>query len=214
MKNNIQELPIRSLKLNELNAKKHPREQVLAIAKSIRRYGFVAPIIVDSKYRVLAGHGRIQAATEIGLDSVPAIIADHLSEELGNEYTLIDNRLAELAEYDNDLLADAIANASSEFIETFSHAFEEFLTGEQNLIDQDTEIGQDQTTERSKRANQQGQQDSARDNEAKIPIYILVPLGPDTNRRLKSYARQHDTTAGEAAAELIAQALAVPQGAE
>lgn len=87
------------------NARRHGPGQVARIADSIRRFGFINPILIDAEGRVLAGHGRLLAAKSLGLDQVPAIRVDHLSEAELKAYRLADNRLAELAEWDEATLA-------------------------------------------------------------------------------------------------------------
>ena len=87
------------------NARRHGPRQVEKIADSIRRFGFLNPILIDAESRVVAGHGRLLAAKALGLDQVPVIRLDHLSEAELKAYRLADNRLAELAEWDDATLA-------------------------------------------------------------------------------------------------------------
>ena len=62
------------------NAKVHSEDQVLKIASSIREFGFVAPIIIDPEYNVIAGHGRLMAAKKLGMDKVPCVIVEGLTK--------------------------------------------------------------------------------------------------------------------------------------
>jgi ParB-like chromosome segregation protein Spo0J len=87
------------------NARTHSDEQVAQIAASIVEFGFCNPILVDSRNGIVAGHGRLLAARKLGLDEVPVIVLDHLSETQRRAYLLADNRLSELAGWDSDLLA-------------------------------------------------------------------------------------------------------------
>jgi DNA modification methylase len=87
------------------NARRHGAAQVAKIADSIRRFGFINPILIDAESRVVAGHGRLKAAQALGLEQVPAIRLDHLSEAELKAYRIADNRLAELAEWDEATLA-------------------------------------------------------------------------------------------------------------
>jgi len=87
------------------NARTHSDEQVAQIAASIVEFGFCNPILVDSRNGIVAGHGRLLAARRLGLDEVPVIVLDHLSETQRRAYLLADNRLSELAGWDSDLLA-------------------------------------------------------------------------------------------------------------
>jgi ParB-like chromosome segregation protein Spo0J len=68
------------------NARKHTRAQVRAIAKSIESFEFTAPILIDAKRRILAGHGRWQASRLVGLSHVPIIFLDHLTEAQAKAY--------------------------------------------------------------------------------------------------------------------------------
>lgn len=90
----------------------NPRDNAAAIdslANSIRNFGFVVPVVVASDGTVAAGHTRIEAAKKLGMIEVPTIIADHLTEEQLNAFRLIDNKVAELAKWDFDLLSGEIA---------------------------------------------------------------------------------------------------------
>jgi DNA modification methylase len=91
------------------NARTHSDAQVAQIAGSIAAFGFNAPILVDSHSGVIAGHGRLLAARQLGLEQVPVIVLDHLSEIQKRAYILADNKLAELGGYDDELLASQLA---------------------------------------------------------------------------------------------------------
>ena len=91
------------------NPRTHSDAQVAQIAGSIAAFGFNAPILVDSNAGVIAGHGRILAARQLGLEEVPVIVLDHLSEIQKRAYVIADNRLAELAGWDDDLLRQQLA---------------------------------------------------------------------------------------------------------
>lgn len=97
------------------NARQHPKEQIDAIARSIRELGFNNPILVDSESGILAGHGRLKAAIQLGMTSVPVIPLDHLTEAQRKAYILVDNRTAEMARWDDGLLAEEIARLEEEF---------------------------------------------------------------------------------------------------
>ncbi|MFZ1222367.1 MAG: DNA methyltransferase, partial [Dokdonella sp.] len=87
------------------NARTHSEAQVALIAGSIREYGFTNPILVDGESGIIAGHGRALAAAKLGLPTVPVIELAHLSEAQRRAYVLADNRLAEQAGWDRELLA-------------------------------------------------------------------------------------------------------------
>lgn len=101
----IEMWPIGKLNPYEKNARLHAPDQVTAIAASITRFGFVNPILIDGEAGIIAGHGRLLAAQELGLSEVPVVVLDHLSPEERRAYVLADNRLAELATWDEELLA-------------------------------------------------------------------------------------------------------------
>lgn len=89
----------------ERNARTHSRRQIEQIAASVREFGFVNPVLIDGERRIIAGHGRIAAAKLLGMDRVPTIRLEHLSEAQKRAYIIADNRLAELAGWDEALLA-------------------------------------------------------------------------------------------------------------
>ena len=95
------------------NARTHSEAQVAQIAGSIREYGFNNPVLVDGANGVIAGHGRLLAARKLGLETVPVIELGHLSEAAKRAYILADNRLAEQAGWDKELLALELADLST-----------------------------------------------------------------------------------------------------
>ena len=97
-------LDITSLTLYANNARTHSDEQISKIAASIKEFGFLNPIIISEDNTILCGHGRYYAAQRLGLNKVPCIRESHLSETQRKAYILADNRLAEDAGWDNDLL--------------------------------------------------------------------------------------------------------------
>jgi DNA modification methylase len=87
------------------NARRHSRKQIEQIARSITSFGFTNPILIDNDGSVVAGHGRLEAAKLLGLKHVPTLCIEHLTPEALRAYRLADNRLAELADWDEPLLA-------------------------------------------------------------------------------------------------------------
>src|ERR1700721_29611 len=81
------------LTTNPSNARKHSRPQIRDIAKSIKAFGFAAPVLVDRNRKILAGHGRFEAAKLLGLTEIPVIFLDHLTDAQAKAYALADNRL-------------------------------------------------------------------------------------------------------------------------
>lgn len=92
------------------NARTHSDAQVAQIAASIKEFGFLAPVVVGGDYGIMAGHGRVLAARMLGLESVPCIKADHLTEQQKRAYIIADNRLAETSEWDHEMLAVELAD--------------------------------------------------------------------------------------------------------
>ena len=98
-------LPIDSLSPFKRNARTHSKAQIKQIADSIRKFGFTNPVLIDENNTILAGHGRTEAARLLGWKDVPTIRIDHLSEAEKRAYVIADNRLAEKAGWDKQILA-------------------------------------------------------------------------------------------------------------
>lgn len=92
------------------NARTHSESQIAQIAASIREFGFLNPIIVDGGNGIIAGHGRVMAARQLGLDTLPCVEASHLTEAQRRAYVLADNKIALNAGFDNDLLQVELAD--------------------------------------------------------------------------------------------------------
>ena len=86
------------------NARTHSQEQVNKLRGSLREFGFINPIIIDADYNVIAGHGRLMAAMEEGIEEVPCVLVDYLTEAQKKAYILADNRYAQDAGWDEELL--------------------------------------------------------------------------------------------------------------
>ena len=86
------------------NARTHSDEQVEKIAKSMREFGFINPVLVDGKFNIIAGHGRVLGAKKLGMKEVPCLFIEDLTEEQKRAYIIADNRLAEDAGWDKEML--------------------------------------------------------------------------------------------------------------
>ena len=86
------------------NAKVHSDEQVTQIAASIKEFGFNNPVLIDDDGGIIAGHGRVMASKKLGLKQVPTVKLSHLTDLQRKAYILADNKLAENATWDDDLL--------------------------------------------------------------------------------------------------------------
>jgi hypothetical protein len=84
------------------NPRIHDRAQILAIARSIQAFGFNAPILIDKNGKIIAGHGRYEAAKLLGLTLVPVIRLEHLTEAQARAYMLADNKLTDRSTYRDD----------------------------------------------------------------------------------------------------------------
>ena len=87
------------------NARTHSKKQIRQIARSIERFGFTNPVLAGDDDEIIAGHGRVEAAKLLGLSEVPVLRLSHLSEAERRAYVIADNRLAEKAGWDREILA-------------------------------------------------------------------------------------------------------------
>jgi hypothetical protein len=125
--------PASGLKPARRNARRHSERQLEQIAGSIRKFGFLNPVLVDAEGRIVAGHGRVEAARGIGLTEVPVLCIAHLSEAELRAYALADNRIAENAAWDaEDLKAEIDELISLEL--DFDIELTGFATGEIEVI--------------------------------------------------------------------------------
>lgn len=117
---------------------KNPRKNdiaVDAVAASIKEFGFKIPILLDKNGTIIAGHTRLKAAIKLGLKEVPCIYADDLNEEQVKALRLADNKTAELADWDFDLLNDELLDIID--IDMTSFGFEELLDARPDLVDEE-----------------------------------------------------------------------------
>ncbi len=105
----IEHWPVGRLRPYAGNARTHDAAQVTKIAASIAEFGFTNPILVDGEDGIIAGHGRLMGAIELGLREVPVIVLAHLSDAQRRAYVLADNRLALDAGWDEGMLAAELA---------------------------------------------------------------------------------------------------------
>src|SRR5262245_49004826 len=101
----VEPMPVASLRPHPGNARTHSKKQIRQIAESIRRFGFNNPILVGEDGEIIAGHGRVEAAKLLGLDTVPTVRLAHLNAAQRRAYVLADNKLALNAGWDRELLA-------------------------------------------------------------------------------------------------------------
>ncbi len=115
------------------NARTHSTKQITKIATSISKFGFNNPILVDKKNTIIAGHGRWQAAKQLKMAEIPTVCLDHLSEIEIRAYILADNKLAELAGWDPEILAIEFQHLTSLDLD-FDIEITGFTTGEIDFL--------------------------------------------------------------------------------
>src|SRR5262245_5127430 len=103
---------IDTLKPDPANPRRHSKKQVRQIADGMRIFGFTVPMRVDREGRVMAGHGRLLAAGKLGMTEVPTLCLDHLSPAQARVFMIADNRLSEIATWDDRLLAEQLKDLS------------------------------------------------------------------------------------------------------
>lgn len=106
----IEQLPVAELKAYERNSRTHDKKQIQAVADSIKEFGFTNPLLLRDDNTIIAGHGRLQAAKLLGLETVPCIRLAHLTPEQARAYVIADNALAEQAGWDKEILKLEIAD--------------------------------------------------------------------------------------------------------
>jgi hypothetical protein len=137
----LEMVPPKRLVTDKRNARTHSQQQIGQIARSIERFGFVSPVLIDEANQIIAGHGRVEAAKLLGLTEVPTLRLSHLSAAEQRAYIIADNRLAELAGWDRDILATEL-QALIEL--NFEIEFTGFDVGEVDIIlnDADADRGE------------------------------------------------------------------------
>jgi DNA modification methylase len=101
----IELMHVRDLRPYANNARSHSKKQIRQIAKSIEKFGFCNPVLIDDGNQIIAGHGRVEAAKTLGLEAVPTCRLSHLSEADKRAYILADNKIAAAAGWDKELLS-------------------------------------------------------------------------------------------------------------
>ncbi len=136
--------PIERLRPYARNAKMHGADQVARIAASMARFGWTVPCMVGDDGELIAGHGRVLAATELGLAEVPVIRLGHLDEAERRAYRIADNKLTELGDWDEGLLRYEVAGLLAD---DFDLSLLGFADDELESLLQDPELGEDGAAE-------------------------------------------------------------------
>lgn len=105
-------VPIDDLVPYANNARVHSKAQIDKLRASLREFGFVTPVLIDFDNNIIAGHGRVEAARAEGMSQVPCVLVTNLTEAQQKAYVLADNRLSELASWDEPLLKMELENLS------------------------------------------------------------------------------------------------------
>src|SRR5687767_4996370 len=101
----IEPMSVGNLRPYAKNARTHSKKQIKQIARSIERFGFTNPVLISDENEIIAGHGRVEAAKLLGIESVPTLRLSHLDEAQRRAYVIADNKLAQNAGWDRDVLA-------------------------------------------------------------------------------------------------------------
>ena len=136
--------PIERLRPYARNAKMHGADQVARIAASMARFGWTVPCTVGDDGELIAGHGRVLAATELGLSEVPVIRLGHLDEAERRAYRIADNKLTELGDWDEALLRDEVAGLLAD---DFDLSLLGFAEDELEALLQDPDLADDRAAE-------------------------------------------------------------------
>ena len=121
----LEQVPIEKPVPYARNARTHSKEQIAQLRASLREFGFVSPAVIDSKYNILVGHGRVQAAREEGYKTVPCVFAENLSDSQKRAYILADNQLALNAGWDEDMLSVELSDLKDDSFDLSLLGFDE-----------------------------------------------------------------------------------------
>ena len=123
------------------NARTHSKEQITKLRSSLREFGFINPVIIDTEYNVIAGHGRIEAAKQENITEVPCVFVEYLTPAQKRAYIIADNRMAMDAGWDEELLKIEIEALQAEAFDIDLTGFEEKEIAD--LFDIDEEVQED-----------------------------------------------------------------------
>lgn len=166
----IEYLPIGKLKPYEKNTRKHKNLDVDNIARSIKKYGMNDAIGIWGKDNVIVeGHGRFEACKKLGIDMVPVVRLDHLTDEQRREYAIAHNATAELSEWDLDILGEELAEID---LSGFGFDFGIDTDAEESNYSPD-EFGEDFTLAEGDRAPIQQMTFTLHDEQAELIKYAM-----------------------------------------
>jgi hypothetical protein len=131
-------LPISEIKPHPTNPRRIPEKAVELVAKSLTRFGWQQPVVVDKDLVLVAGHTRLQAAKSLGLKQVPTIIAKDLSPEEADAFRIVDNRTHDFTSWDFPELVGQLENLAEDFadvlaLEDWNLIVDNFQEGQENV---------------------------------------------------------------------------------
>ena len=121
----LEQIPTADLIPYARNSRTHSDEQVAQIAGSIREFGFCNPVLIDETGMIIAGHGRVLAATRMKLETVPCLRLSHLTDAQKRAYVIADNRIALNAGWNEELLNEEIRSLAEESFDTALLGFDD-----------------------------------------------------------------------------------------
>lgn len=139
-------MEIKNLKTDDLipyiNNARHNDDAVDAVASSIKNFGFKVPVIVDGNNEIIAGHTRVKAAKKLGLETVPVVVADDLTPEQVKAFRLADNKVGEIATWDDDMLNAELAELADLDFDMTDFGFEalSFESDDEVVEDDDFDV--------------------------------------------------------------------------
>lgn len=104
MQRHIEHWPIDKLKASNRNSRTHSKRQLEQLRACISTFGFINPILANSRGQIIAGHGRVAAAKQLGMTEIPVLVVDHLTDEQIRLFAIADNKIAENAGWDREIL--------------------------------------------------------------------------------------------------------------
>jgi hypothetical protein len=144
----IEHIPTAELVPYARNSRTHSDEQIAQIAASIREFGFCNPVLIDAEGTIIAGHGRVMAATRMKLETVPCLRLSHLTDAQKRAYVIADNQIATNANWDVALLQEELDGLLSE-CEISEADLRHMFSNMQSIIGSPVEEEQNQDTRQS-----------------------------------------------------------------
>ena len=138
----VESKPIDSLKPYPGNPRTHAKKQIRQIANSIKTFGFTNPVLMNAEDRIIAGHGRVEAAKLLGFKTIPTICLEDMTDAQVRAYVIADNKIAENAGWDPEILAIELQNLI-EIDTDFDVTVTGFETPEIDLIFESLDDGKD-----------------------------------------------------------------------